>query len=338
MEHDPFEAMLDRISDEVDELADRHPRRVLAQVLEDHAQTLPAGHVERAAWLTHAGEHWELARDLARARTCFEQAVEDGGPCWVDARALLLTVLLEVGESALADELLDELRHDAATASMRGPLHEYVGESLELAGRLEEALRWFNAGLIRGQQDTEEGDVGCLNGHYRVRRQLGLPHDRYDTLAEERRREALTQLDEEDDRRFTHAPAEPMPRLALLYWPPDEFERAAALWPSLRETHGADHSEHRLIVERHLRELARRGADVCVGPATVTEYVDFAEGKRRDPTDSATRAAYAAHLGFTGPTVPWPPSRNDRCWCGSGTKYKKCCGALRFADESADLP
>ena len=21
------------------------------------------------------------------------------------------------------------------------------------------------------------------------------------------------------------------------------------------------------------------------------------------------------------------PGRNDECWCGSGKKYKKCCGA-----------
>jgi len=25
--------------------------------------------------------------------------------------------------------------------------------------------------------------------------------------------------------------------------------------------------------------------------------------------------------------VPWPPDRNQPCWCGSDTKYKKCCGA-----------
>lgn len=22
--------------------------------------------------------------------------------------------------------------------------------------------------------------------------------------------------------------------------------------------------------------------------------------------------------------VPWPPGRNDPCWCGSGRKYKRC--------------
>ncbi|WP_408997352.1 SEC-C metal-binding domain-containing protein [Streptomyces acidiscabies] len=23
----------------------------------------------------------------------------------------------------------------------------------------------------------------------------------------------------------------------------------------------------------------------------------------------------------------WPPPRNGPCWCDSGRKYKKCCGA-----------
>ncbi|TCN28811.1 SEC-C motif-containing protein [Kribbella orskensis] len=30
-----------------------------------------------------------------------------------------------------------------------------------------------------------------------------------------------------------------------------------------------------------------------------------------------------------GTVVEWPPGRNQACWCGSGTKYKKCCGANR---------
>ncbi|TDC03308.1 SEC-C metal-binding domain-containing protein, partial [Actinomadura bangladeshensis] len=26
-------------------------------------------------------------------------------------------------------------------------------------------------------------------------------------------------------------------------------------------------------------------------------------------------------------TLAWPPERNAPCWCGSGRKYKKCCGS-----------
>ncbi|MFC6581654.1 SEC-C metal-binding domain-containing protein [Planomonospora parontospora] len=29
--------------------------------------------------------------------------------------------------------------------------------------------------------------------------------------------------------------------------------------------------------------------------------------------------------------MPWPPERNDPCWCGSGRKYKQCCRPRGFA-------
>jgi hypothetical protein len=32
------------------------------------------------------------------------------------------------------------------------------------------------------------------------------------------------------------------------------------------------------------------------------------------------------HDETVGEPVPWPPARNDACWCGSGEKYKRCCG------------
>jgi hypothetical protein len=34
-----------------------------------------------------------------------------------------------------------------------------------------------------------------------------------------------------------------------------------------------------------------------------------------------------------GTTVEWPPARNQNCWCGSGTKYKKCCGGPHATAE-----
>ncbi len=35
-----------------------------------------------------------------------------------------------------------------------------------------------------------------------------------------------------------------------------------------------------------------------------------------------------------GGTREWPPARNEPCWCGSGTKYKKCCGAPSAAERA----
>jgi hypothetical protein len=36
--------------------------------------------------------------------------------------------------------------------------------------------------------------------------------------------------------------------------------------------------------------------------------------------------------------VPWPPERNAACWCGSGRKYKKCCGAPGFLAVEPPAP
>jgi uncharacterized protein YecA (UPF0149 family) len=36
--------------------------------------------------------------------------------------------------------------------------------------------------------------------------------------------------------------------------------------------------------------------------------------------------------------VIWPPPRNKPCWCGSGTKYKKCCGGPLPVLEPAGGP
>ena len=53
------------------------------------------------------------------------------------------------------------------------------------------------------------------------------------------------------------------------------------------------------------------------------------DGIGRDGEDEAElRAGYAAELNRRGTeVVGWPRGRNERCWCGSGMKYKKCCAA-----------
>ena len=72
---------------------------------------------------------------------------------------------------------------------------------------------------------------------------------------------------------------------------------------------------------------------MVIGDGSVEEYAEFADREGNDPAESATRAAYGAHLGYLERTRPWPPGRNEPCWCGSGKKYKKCCGGLRFPAE-----
>lgn len=326
------DALLEAIYDEVEELRTRMPDADLARHLEQRGDAGAPGTSGRAAWLSHAGEYWELAHQPARARGCYERAAQDGGPTWIDPRAQLLRVLFELGEESRTEALLDELRRDVRDGRARGPVHEFVGEALELNGRLDQALRWYQSGLTRSQGD----DDGCLNGRYRVRRALALPHDRYDAVCEERRRDRLADLESEIQELSDVRAGRRSATLTLLYWPAEQLDRLLARWPAMGEDYGADDTAHRTTVERHLRKLAAEGALVTVGRGSVEEYVEFAERTDRDPADSATRAGYAAHLGFLGSTVAWPPGRNEPCWCASGRKYKKCCGALRFSAPEAD--
>jgi hypothetical protein len=323
--------LLDEIMDEVEALQTQLPREMLAPLFEERARGIAPGAPGRAAWLTHAGEHWELEDDPVRARACYEEAARDGGVTYIDPRAEMLNVLFELGETDRADELLAELRQDIKAGWEGRFVHEFVGESLELHWRLEEALRWFSAGLTRSQRDDPDNiDIGCLNGRYRVRRALDLPEDRYDLLAAERRREYSEDLDTSDEQRLIGAPAGGRPvTMAVLFWPESEFGTVLKRWPALADLYGADHAEHRSLAEHHLRDLAASGGPVSVARGDVAEYLAFAVQHEHDPAESSTRAAYAAHLAHQQRVVPRPPGRNDPCWCGSGSKYKKCCGRVR---------
>jgi hypothetical protein len=109
---------------------------------------------------------------------------------------------------------------------------------------------------------------------------------------------------------------------AVLAFPGAERERAARTWPGS----DADSPDYFPATERRLRKEAENGAaGAAIVAGAVAELVAFAEGDGGAPTDEAVRQRYLV-------TVPeerwihWPPERNARCWCGSGVKYKKCCG------------
>ncbi|OIJ93407.1 SEC-C domain-containing protein, partial [Streptomyces colonosanans] len=197
-------------------------------------------------------------------------------------------------------------------------------------------------------------------GRHRVRRLLGSPHDDWDDVADELhgRRESAwlggraRPLDEVHDplrlKRLKEGGADALhaevaaltdtlgavgaapiaPRRAcVLYWPPDEFTKLLEHWPKAAEEYGDDHAGHRRQVERTLGELSEEGVPhLAVAHATLAGLEAHAENIAASPDTSDTRSAYAAELARTGRTTDWPPPRNGPCWCGSGRKYKKCCG------------
>lgn len=320
--------MDDAILDEVEELATRMPSEDLARLLEERADAMEPGSPGRAAWLCHAGERWEMVDDFARARRCYEEAVADGGETFLDPRADLANVLLELDETKRADALIADLHREAETGDVGEFLHERVGEILELHGRYEEALHWFDEGLTHvARKDPKAMDLGCLNGRFRVRRVLDLPHDRLDLLCEERRREYGPGMDEQRRLLELQTDTGPLP-LTVLYWPKEEFTQVLRRWPGFTETCGTDHAEHRARVEHRLRDLVDHDGPVAVGTASLEEYLSFAEGRGDNAASPSTRGMYGAHLAYLGRVRTWPPGDDAPCWCGSGEAYQDCCGAL----------
>jgi hypothetical protein len=114
---------------------------------------------------------------------------------------------------------------------------------------------------------------------------------------------------------------------AVAWFPPDQRSACLELWPDLAEDL-ADPQRYRRHIEEQLRTLdSALGQRPTVAPVIVDDYLAWAAEEGYDPAGGDARSAYAAELNRTGRAIPWPPGRNDPCWCGSGRKYKRCCGS-----------
>lgn len=117
--------------------------------------------------------------------------------------------------------------------------------------------------------------------------------------------------------------------LQFPYLPRDQYELGleAGL---LDATYPLDYADYLRTVEDVLRTHVR-DYKVRLVPLTIAGLRKFAAASGLDPARRSTRMAYINGMGADGPVLPWPPERNARCWCGSGVKYKKCCGSPGFA-------
>jgi tetratricopeptide (TPR) repeat protein len=125
------------------------------------------------------------------------------------------------------------------------------------------------------------------------------------------------------------APVVPPQSVAGLgYFPPDQFVRAVELWPQLKQEIAATYDDYRRLVQQTLVKLKAQGQAAWVVPIQIERFRQWSQLHKHDPATAAARSEYAAYQLGRGAGVAWPPDRNDPCWCGSGQKYKKCCGAL----------
>ncbi|ROO82838.1 SEC-C motif-containing protein [Actinocorallia herbida] len=113
--------------------------------------------------------------------------------------------------------------------------------------------------------------------------------------------------------------AEDLSRGVVEGWDPD---LVLVLRGHFRRLGGSD-AQLEAVVGAYLPQTGYEvpGKRLPTGPRYVHPGTDKLEIER------GMRADLSARI-FTpeGELIPWPPERNDACWCGSGAKYKKCCG------------
>lgn len=122
-------------------------------------------------------------------------------------------------------------------------------------------------------------------------------------------------------------------QLSLAWFPADEWPAAVERWPHLADDFPTPHDEYSHRIEARMKWLARHvvGHRLSISPLRVDELI-ATEGDEAGTGQG--RSHFAAEIARTGRALSWPPSRNDPCWCGSGVKYKRCCGPVPPAEDT----
>jgi tetratricopeptide (TPR) repeat protein len=118
--------------------------------------------------------------------------------------------------------------------------------------------------------------------------------------------------------------------MGVAWFTADEWPRAVARWPGLLDEMPAHHRAYVRELQGRLLQIAEAsGARIVMVPISLGGLLAFCETQPAlDPGSGRARADYAATLLRQGHGRPWPPERNEACWCGSGRKYKLCCATV----------
>jgi tetratricopeptide (TPR) repeat protein len=272
-----------------------------------------------------------------------ERVIELGGGGSPDPRSDIAEFHLRAGRRDEAAAIWAELKAKDPDDVW---LYNAAGLSYSEVGEHELAIAWLGEGIELAMRiDDPEGLIDQLS---HVRRQsldaLGRDLDelerRVDSFLEEWR------SDEQARSRRLARPTEfansvpPVKALvsednreradivvALSWFPSGEYEQAIQRWASLAEEWAdVPHSDYCRRLDGNIKWMRSQGMPIrAVAPIIVAQYAAWCAERGEDPEEA--RATYAAHRMNDGEVIAWPPGRNDPCWCGSGRKYKKCCGS-----------
>lgn len=335
---------LDRLDAEIRH-ANRGPAAEYAEVLERAIATCEAD-ATAAEYLDVADLHSELAEaydQLGRVEEALREAdllVELGYRSQPDPRCRRAEILTRHGRLAEAAAIWE-----AVAADTPDDVWVYNNAGLEYGaiGEHELALDWLTRAL---ELAVRTGDPERLLGQLRDLRAaslaaLGREPDGLQTATPTltRREHGESQPGSRLNRKVPPArePAPPVP-VALAWLPADEYAESPQRWPDLADSpllhddegEPVSHAVYCRRMEGRLRAHSEAGmarlSVVAVRSAEFNPWV--ADNAPDEPDPAQLRAQYAADVARDpSRTVTWPPGRNEPCWCGSGRKYKKCCGA-----------
>lgn len=210
-------------------------------------------------------------------------------------------------------------------------------------GRWEEALICYNvasrkylAGAVEEQNDLPPKFFFPLIGRAMLRKKLGYAPDEFDVAVREfaePEQISAGQLDsaEAPSNRSGSYPAQ-LGRLKgrQILCSREDFALAVENGLLVGEDAEKGVDAYFRAAERALREYsdAFPGRDWHTLLFSVEEMREFAHDRGGDASDREFHIEWADSLAQDDPRPrPWPPERNQRCWCASGRKYKKCCGS-----------
>jgi tetratricopeptide (TPR) repeat protein len=238
-----------------------------------------------------------------RAQRC---ALEHGCRHRDLGREMLGWYLLKAGEREQGEAVFAALREERPDDPH---LYSLFGAARSDSGDREGALSALEKALELAKETPDEPLIGRLRAERQeCRLALGLPPDEEDRLAQ--------------DHLFS---AQESTSYAIAWFPRDQRAAALERWPDLGDDLEDPDAYCRAIEGRLCEMRAATGRAPSVAPLNVEALLEFAAEQGLEPNTGAARSRFAALLGRRGETVPWPPGRNDSCWCRSGRKYKRCC-------------
>lgn len=302
-----------------------------ARALEDDAELgdEPCNDLVEAAGFWHGAEEHERERSaLARAY----ELDDDTGP--LSGRGAYIAYLITHGRAAEAEPLLEAERRHSSQVELT---YSEISQAYAAIGDHKQALRWLNIGIsrlvpdLRPELEMRHDDPGyeLLELRTELRGEAGLPPDATDETFEQIR--STSQAESEQLAEIIREAQEEAPpitapeRSAAMGWTAEEFARVQREHPDWYPDR--THEDYRRDVERTLGQST--GGRII--PGTLDDLHAWAATEGLDPADPENHVEYSLRMADSGRGLPWPLGRNDACWCGSGRKYKKCCGAPGFA-------